>query len=139
MSRSGYNDCDDGDGAEWGQVMWRGAVASAMRGKRGQAFLREMVEALDAMPEKRLLAHVIKEECGVCAIGSVGVRRGLDMTKLDPEDPRPIAEAFGIAASLVQEIEWLNDECGWIHETPEARWQRMRIWVESAIVEAKRP
>lgn len=37
-------------------IRWRGAVASAIRGKRGQAFLREMLAALDAMPEKRLIA-----------------------------------------------------------------------------------
>lgn len=134
MSRSGYNDYeDDGDGSQWRQIMWRGTVASAVRGKRGQAFLREMVDALDAMPEKRLVHHVLEGECGVCAIGSVGVRRGLDMTALDPDDPGPIADAFGIAPPLVREIEWKNDQCGGRDETPEARWKRMRSWAESAI------
>lgn len=52
MSRSGYADwCDD----NWAMIRWRGAVASAVRGKRGQAFLRELATTLDAMPEKRLI------------------------------------------------------------------------------------
>jgi hypothetical protein len=46
MSRSGYSD----DHSEWDLIRWRGAVASAIRGKRGQAFLRELLVALDAMP-----------------------------------------------------------------------------------------
>jgi hypothetical protein len=46
MSRSGYDEsCDD----NWGLICWRGAVASALRGRRGQAFLRELVDALDAV------------------------------------------------------------------------------------------
>lgn len=56
MSRSGYTeDCDD----NWQLIRWRGAVASAIRGKRGQAFLRELLAALDAMPEKRLIADAL--------------------------------------------------------------------------------
>jgi len=47
MSRSGYSDdCDD----QWSLICWRGAVKSAIRGKRGQAFLKEMLAALDALP-----------------------------------------------------------------------------------------
>lgn len=45
MSRSGY--CDDGDYGQWEMIMWRGAVTSAFRGKRGQAFLKEMLDSRD--------------------------------------------------------------------------------------------
>lgn len=55
MSRSGYS--EDWDGENWTFIRWRGAVKSALRGKRGQAFLREALAALDAMPEKRLITH----------------------------------------------------------------------------------
>jgi len=41
MSRSGYS--DDCEGSEL--AMWRGQVASAKRGKRGQRFFRELVAA----------------------------------------------------------------------------------------------
>lgn len=126
MSRSGYS--DDWDGEWWDHIRWRGQVASAIRGKRGQAFLRELVEALDAMPEKRLIANDLAHAGNVCAIGSVGLKRGVDMSELDPEDYDTIAGQFGIAHQLVQEIEYMNDEAGAWKETPEARWGRMRAW-----------
>ena len=53
MSRSGYSyDIED----NWSLIKCRGAVASAIRGKRGQALLRAMLVALDELPEKRLIA-----------------------------------------------------------------------------------
>lgn len=128
MSRSGYT--DDGENV----AMWRGQVASAIRGKRGQAFFIEMVEALDALPEKKLIAYDLHQPSGaVCAIGSVGLRRGVDMAPLDPEDSQQIAKAFGIAHQLVAEIEYMNDEAVWYKETPEARWARMRAWALSHV------
>ena len=63
MSRSGYS--EDCDGREL--IMWRGAVAAAIRGKRGQRALRELVVALDAMPAKRLITDALEidgEYCG---------------------------------------------------------------------------
>jgi len=54
MSRSGYTEDNDD---QWALIRWRGAVKSAMRGKRGQAFLRELLAALDAMSVKRLIAN----------------------------------------------------------------------------------
>ena len=135
MSRSGYfDDCD----SHWDLIKWRGQVASAIRGKRGQAFLRELLAALDAMPEKKLIAHDLIHEGNVCAIGSVGVARGVDLAALDPYDYDKIAEVFGIAHQLVQEIEWWNDEGGY-RDAPEARWSRMREWVASQIAEPKEP
>ena len=70
MSRSGYSDECDG----WDLIRWRGAVASAIRGQRGQAFLREMLSALDAMPEKRLISEELERDGEVCAMGAVGQR-----------------------------------------------------------------
>lgn len=125
MGRHGY--VEDGDLDNWSLIKWRGQVASAIRGKRGQAFLRELIEALDTMPEKRLIAHDLEHAGNVCAIGSVGLKRGVDMSTIDPEDYDKIAGIFGIAHQLVQEIEWMNDEGQW-NPTPEKRWQFMRDW-----------
>lgn len=134
MSRSGYHDdCDD----YWALIRWRGAVSSAMRGQRGQAFLREMLETLDAMPEKRLLAVTINTTEGCCAIGSVTRARGIDTSDLDglhPEDDygdtaRALAKRVGIASAMAKEIVFMNDEGAWGDETPEQRWTRMRAWV----------
>ena len=65
-------------------------------------------------------------------MGSVGVRRGIDMSKLDPEDPEGIAGAFGIADQLVREIEYMNDEAYW-GQSPEGRWQHRREWAEKQL------
>jgi hypothetical protein len=123
MSRSGYSDDIDDN---WNLIRWRGQVASAIRGKRGQAFLRELVAALDALPEKRLIANNLEHAGNVCAIGSVGLVRGVDMSALDPHDSDAISGVFGIAHQLVREIEFMNDEQ--YYKTPEERWSEMRAW-----------
>lgn len=155
MSRSGY--ADDCEGTEL--AMWRGAVASAIRGRRGQALLRETLAALDAMPVKELIAHELVQEGEFCTLGVVGQARGIDMTAIDPEDRDAVAQAFGIAPALAAEIVFMNDEafedqkwvqveiCGpmrsslWPYEkhsravrvsvqnVEAKRWQHMRDWV----------
>ncbi len=128
MSRSGYSDDDDDPRAA---AMWRGQVASTIRGKRGQAFLRELVDALDAMPAKRLIAKELRLDGQVCALGSVGARRGIDLETLDPEDYDTLASVFGVAHQLIQEIEYINDEASyWGWATPERRWQYVRNWAQ---------
>ena len=98
MSRSGYTEDSEND---WALICWRGAVASAIRGKRGQAFLREMLAALDALPEKRLISEDLERADGqVCALGSVGKARNLDMSEMDPEDPDTVAGKFNISLAL---------------------------------------
>jgi hypothetical protein len=131
MSRSGYSD----DGDQWQTICWRGAVASALRGRRGQVLLKEMLAALDALPEKKLVAHELEEEGGVCAIGAVGKARGLDLQKLDPDDHEGVAAAFNVSHALACEVFYENDEAVgyWVKETPEARFARMRRWLESQI------
>ena len=134
MSRSGYiDDMDD----MWQHICWRGAVASAFKGRRGQAFLKEMLAALDALPEKALVANELEQKDGaVCALGAVGKARGIDMSELDPEDRETVASKFGIAAAMAAEIVFTNDE--WVYdptkETTGQRFYRMRQWVESQII-----
>lgn len=128
MSRSGYSEDCDG----WDLIRYRGAVAAAIRGKRGQAFLLEMWKAMTALPEPKLIAHSLVEDDGaVCALGSVGRARGIDMSKVDPEDSDSVAQVFGIPTTLAREIAFENDdEWGFKVETPEQRWARMKRWVE---------
>lgn len=162
MSRSGYSD-DIED--HWQHIMWRGRVASSIKGKRGQAMLRELLAALDAMPDKSLVAEVLAEDGEFCALGVLGQARGLDVADLDPEDYDAVAEAFDVAAPLVRELVFNNDECvsddkyieveicgpmrdrgpHWErHERTirvpdptagERRWHHMRQWVASNIKE----
>lgn len=129
MSRSGYSY----ELENWSLIRWRGQVMSATRGKRGQALLRDLITALDAMQEKRLITHDLKTEEGVCALGAVGEKRGLDMSKCDPEEPETVAELFNIACPLAQEIVFMNDEYCDL-ETPEQRWVGMRKWAVTHLV-----
>lgn len=135
MSRSGYS--DDCDGREL--ALWRGAVNQAIKGKRGQAFLREALVALDAMPEKRLTTDSLHEpETGeFCTLGAVGAARGMDMAPLQYSEREGVAKAFGISPALAAEIMFENDDHdSWCLRpgTPEQRWERMRAWVASQII-----
>lgn len=131
MSRSGYDNWE----CDWYTVMWRGAVKSAFRGRRGQAFLREMLTALDRLPERRLTKNKLEIDGEVCALGALGRDRGLDMSQIDSEDPDTVASQFDVARAMACEIMFENDEgaSDWWEETPEQRFSRMRAWVASNI------
>ena len=125
MSRSNYADDYENN---WAMIKWAGQVKSSIRGKRGQQFLKDLLSALDAMPEKRLIGDELQTPEGVCAIGSLGVARGIALEKLDPENYDAIAKEFGIASPLVRELEYVNDEHAY-RPTPERRWEIVREWV----------
>lgn len=152
MSRSGYSDVCDG----WALIRWRGAVKQAISGARGQAMLRELVQALDALPEKILAADSLVNADGeYCTLGALGRSRGIDMASIDADDREAVAKAFGVAEALAAEVMYLNDEEGEPEMTPfnfvvcgpmrpweshtqlrwkrndlagAARWSRMRAW-----------
>lgn len=155
MSRSGYS--DDAENV----AMWRGQVANATRGRRGQKLLRDMVAALDAMPDKRLFqGHLVAPDGGVCALGALGQMRGVDMSKFEKyidddgecDDPNALADHLGreldAAYQLIMEVQYMNDEyfdfyytpgdyrsskC--IEYTPEERWTKMREWAAKQIID----
>ncbi len=131
MGRSGYSDDFDDDLA---LGRWRGQVRSAMRGKRGQSFFRNLVAALDGMPEKRLITSVLQNEGGdVCVLGAALKHAGKECPVSEDEydfDKDWTAAQLDIATQLVQEAVYENDEGVW-KETPEQRWERMRRWASS--------
>jgi hypothetical protein len=140
MARSGY--ADDGD---YGATnLWRGAVTRALSGKRGQAFLKELLSALDGLPEKKLIEGSLAEEGQFCALGAVAHARGLDVSvvqKPDPDDyygnADEMASMFGIARAMAAEIMYMNDEYldSYIHKdvSPERRYEVVRDWVAKHI------
>ena len=127
MSRSGYT--DDCENLE----LYRATVERSIAGKRGQAFLRELATAMDAMPEKVLISDQLVDKDGdCCTIGVICESRGIDTSEVDYDDPQSVGDAVGISRSMAAEIEFMNDDewYGYNSETPEKRWVRMRKWVE---------
>ncbi|QRF55782.1 hypothetical protein [Variovorax paradoxus] len=165
MSRSGYiddGDCDD----VLAMGRWQGQIASAIRGTRGQAALRELAAAMDAMPAKVLAAESLVTADGeLCTLGVLGQARGLDMAPIDPDDWDAVAKAFNLAPAMVREIVYENDEgvsaydwvdveiCGPIRRwerhrvtvrvdrpwelVARMRWNRMRKWVDDHLAKAR--
>lgn len=159
MNRSGFNDdCDDDDPLATGR--WRAAVNASLRGKRGQAFLRELLAALDAMPDKRLIADAAVADGCMCTLAVVAAKRGVDLERLDYDMQDwawdRVAATLGISESMAREVMYINDEHtsvrGWVrldgppdrwNTEPEAylplpdvegrRWQYMRDWVANQI------
>lgn len=146
MSRAGYSDdLDDSQIA-----LWRGAVKSAIRGRRGQAFLKELATAMDEMPEKQLISNVGATDGCMCTLAVVAHARGLDIDKLNSlmsdDETEAVAKMLGIADAMGREIMFENDEGRgsdyWLGEgyqilpnsvgktTEEKRWIAMRQWVD---------
>lgn len=128
MSRSGYiEDFDRDDGALM-LGRWRAQVASALRGKRGQCFLLDLVTALDALPEKKLVKGELEDgEGAVCAIGSVARLRAIALEEIDTYDYEQLSSIFDIAEQLAQETMHVNDDA-YPRCTDEARWGFVRAW-----------
>jgi hypothetical protein len=146
VSRSNYSDdCEH-------VHLYRGAVNRALQGKRGQAFLREMLAALDELPWQRLevgtlveltrldaddeLTEDVNAEAhvsGCCAMGAVALKRELDVSNVNAYMSSEVGRAFDIAPSMAAEIAYENDEAGPDDETPEQRWHRVRAWVVAQI------
>jgi hypothetical protein len=124
-------------------AMWRGRVASAIRGKRGQKMLAEIRDALDAMPVKRLVSRQLQTKQGdVCTLGCLAAAKGQDLTEYEDAEEcdlqelnESLAATFDVAQCLIQEVEYENDEGAW-KETPEQRWTRMRRWVGKKLGES---
>ena len=68
MSR--YCDSDDYDWEPWMEGQAAGAMRSAIRGRRGQQLLRDLIAGLDALPVPELAAGALEdtETCCVCCI-----------------------------------------------------------------------
>jgi hypothetical protein len=134
MSRSGYIDYYDADDNFC--FLWDSIVSRSINGKRGQRFLRELIEALDAMPKKELIADdLVTEEGECCAMGAVAIHRGIDVSGVDPEERDEVGALFDIAPTLAAEIASQNDNDFKSKMTPQERWHHMRKWAADRITE----
>lgn len=149
MSRHGFvEDWDGDDNSSLMMGRWNAQVRSATRGKRGQRFFRDLVAALDAMPEKRLAPNSLETKDGsVCALGCLARQRGVDVKALELGDPytedpdegsewedsdwEKLSEVFDIAPQLAREVMYNNDEA--YAKTAEERWAKVRAWAARQI------
>lgn len=141
--RSGYDDGCDG----WELIRWRGAVTSAIRGRRGQAFLHELRDALDAMDQKELIEGYLEDGGKVCAVGCVARARGMLVEGAEELN----ADTLDVANALVREVMFVNDDDWgiwsefdrvkhkdiptWQADIRRRRWERVRRWVDRQIRE----
>lgn len=132
MSRSGY--VEDPDHL----VLYRRTVENALRGKRGQKFLRELVAALEWLPKKRLISGALVDETGeVCATGAVlAMRERHDIGLIDPENPKHVAAICGIAPCMVAEIAFMNDEF-YDYTAPGKIYEAMLCWAKKQLIKQK--
>jgi hypothetical protein len=150
MSRFHYDDWD-GEGAP--PEFYQQAAKNALQGRRGQIVLRELREALLALPQPRLIEGAFTREGEVCALGALAGHRFEKGSPLawgneliaslpqlearlgeDLEDEwitLDLGEAMGLKRSLAWAIAYENDEAYWHTETPEGRYSRILRWVES--------
>jgi hypothetical protein len=137
MSRSGYNDygCDTPE-EQWAHVRWRGAVTSAIRGKKGQSFLKRALAALDSLDEKELASDTFESQGQFCLLGAVAKNEGVDLSELnknyddeygdDGESAELLGVQLGIAPAMAREIVWENDSCS---GSDRSRFEEMRRWL----------
>lgn len=141
---------EDLDALELGR--WLGRVKSAIRGRRGQRFLRDLERALVALPVKRLIRNSFCRDGEVCLTGAAMVQKRVDagMTReaamrevhktydadMDEEDwgsdegAAVVEGEFDVAESLAWEAVYQNDETA---GTPEHRYEACLRWVQRNI------
>lgn len=135
MSRSGYSDeCEHLN-------LYRANVERVINSKRGQAFLRELGEKMDAMPDKSLIAGELVDASGqCCALGVICKSRNINAGNIDYFDPMSVGNSLGINHMMAAEIAFINDKCFDFdesklraQETPKSRFNRVRSWVSENI------
>lgn len=144
MSR--YCDNDDYDYEPWMEGQAAGAMRSAIRGRRGQRLLRDLIDGLDALPKPELAAGSLEDpetNC-VCALGAVMLQRQRNghavLLRFDPTDPdidwRDLAEPFDISETLANAVVSTNEMYSESNSelARRRRWQYVRDWAMRNLV-----
>jgi len=141
---------DDGDWDYGRYSLWEQATKRSLEGKRGQAALADLEQALLALPSHRLVEGYLAKEGEVCAVGALvlakraaaGESRDDVLAELervsDPEEEY-VADVTasmgkrygGMAYAMAWRIAELNDEdCRGME--PERRFEYVLGWVRKA-------
>lgn len=153
MSDSRFDNMDDSNSASPAQ--WAYRLRRSVGSKRGQAFLRELLAALDAVPGHRLIGGSMKAEgSNVCALGAYAAwremnERGItwrgavrELPRADGDDDegwlvtcRLVRDRYDVAWTLAYEIAEFNDEnAASATDDPADRWRDVRDYVAGLIV-----
>lgn len=126
MSESEYSDAHLG--------LYHANVERAIRGKRGQEFLRELKAALESLPKKALISGFMEHDDMVCALGAVGKARGMnDLERFNDSGTYALSKSLGITQTLATVIIYQNDYCAKMM-MPNVRYDAMLYWVERNII-----
>lgn len=153
--RIGYSEEEDYPG-QFG--LWQGNCQRSLKGKAGQAILRELEAALLALPSKRLIAGNLVDAHGeVCAIGALAEHRGEitdDMIGQGEYDMEEVGIALGMPRLVAWKVVEMNDlqfngtnllfaegpyrwpaeqPYVYVEVTPEERYERMLKWVREQV------
>lgn len=122
---SGYDNCECEENVAG---LFRSILQRAASGKRGKKLLEDIVQAMMALSEPRLLSDNLEVDGEVCALGAVLRARNIVLNHIDCNAPG-IARALDAPETLVREIISVNDdEFGLTVETPEERFKRFGSW-----------
>lgn len=160
MSRTEWD--DDGGDYDYNiyglQIGW---ALRALKGKKGQAALKELEAALLALPEKRLIAENFCKEGQVCVLGALALKRRLDVGMsdgvarkdiqqtygLDPDPEEAISRArkdLGLSRMFAIEVmeqndkttgKWIKEEGRYAPFTPQERYEHVLAWVRMQMKE----
>jgi hypothetical protein len=144
MSRINY--CDDEDFQNQA-FLWEANQERSIKGRKGQAALRELEAALLALPEKQLIADELENAEGqVCAVGALARFKGKENPMVgdsfgSEEDNLTInedkiervtvdfAQELGVPRMVAIAIVHENDD-EWKPVTPEQRYRRVLGWTQ---------
>jgi hypothetical protein len=149
MSRFGYDDEGDYPNA-W--ALWERAITTALGSDKGQQILRDLRDALLALPKKRLIEGRLACNGEVCTMGALVAHRRRDeerakvlaeLEQMITEDAwidyeagtktLEAGESIGVGVSMSCHLAWLNDQLDY-GATPEERYEKVLSWVERAIL-----
>lgn len=136
--RISYSDEEDYPGQH---DLWQANCTRSIESKEGQAALRELEQALLALPSKRLIANELEDADGeVCAIGALARYRNYT-PKADPDwEMEEVGVELGMPELVAWKVVALNDidldlyydrkqdRC--VPYTPEERYERVLAQVQ---------
>jgi hypothetical protein len=150
MSRINY--CEDEDFNNQ-SLLWEANQERAIRGRKGQAALRELEQALLALPEKKLIVDELENAQGeVCAIGALAKFKGRENPRVNwgdtpvdepladgvilPDEVQEVtldlAESLGVPRLVALAVIYENDERAYALD-PTLRYGRLLRWTRHAL------